>query len=49
MHAFPVEMRYGGRQWRFGREVHVMYCPVCGAEKYFIYTAFGAIRRVRAA
>ena len=45
-HPFPVHMRYSGTGWWGSRRVHVMYCPVCGQQRYYIYTFTGRIRRV---
>lgn len=45
-HLFPVRMRFGGTRNRYGRLVYVMYCPVSGLERIYIYTRFGRIRRV---
>lgn len=45
-HLFPVRMRYGGKRWLRGNVVHVMYCPVSGRERYYVYTPFDGIRRV---
>lgn len=47
-HLFPVPMRYGGQRWWYGRRVHVMYCPVSGIERYYVYTGrnHNRIRRV---
>jgi len=48
-HLFPVRMRYAGQQWRNGRLVHVLYCPVSGVERYYIYQRYHyrwQIRRV---
>jgi hypothetical protein len=36
-HPFPLAMRYAGQQVRGGRWVHVMYCPVSGMERHYIY------------
>jgi hypothetical protein len=36
-HLFPVNMRYGGRRWRYGVLAHMMYCPVCRKKRYFVY------------
>ena len=46
VHLFPVSMRYGGTRFRSGRLVHVMYCPYCGFKRYYVYNAWGRIRRV---
>lgn len=42
-HLFPVRMRYAGQRVRLGRWVHVMYCPVSGFERYYVYIG----RRIR--
>jgi hypothetical protein len=39
-------MRYGGQRWWYGRRVHVMYCPVSGIERYYVYAGRNRIRRV---
>jgi hypothetical protein len=38
-------MRYGGRRWWYGQQVHVMYCPLCSHERLYVYDRFGRIRR----
>jgi len=45
-HPFPVNMVYGGTRYWNGLQVHVMYCPVCGLRRHYVYTQFGRIRRV---
>jgi len=37
VHIFPVTMRFGGRQFLYGRLVYVMYCPVCSCQHCFEY------------
>lgn len=37
LHPFPVTMRFLGTRIRYGRLVYVMYCPVCGNERFYIY------------
>jgi len=42
-HPFPLRMAYGGRKWWDGLQVHVMYCPVSGVERYYVYDRNGYI------
>ena len=44
-HVFPVRMRFGGKQFRNGDLVYVMYCPVSGINRGYIYVR-GVPRRV---
>lgn len=42
-HPYPIRMHYAGQQIRRGRLVHVMYCPVSGIERHYIYLLGGRI------
>jgi hypothetical protein len=44
-HAIPLPMHFAGRHIRFGRRVYVMFCPVSGIERHYIYR-YGRIIRV---
>ena len=46
VHPFPVARKYDGIQWRNGQRVHVLYCPVCGSERCYVYAHGNRIRRV---
>lgn len=45
VHPFPISMRYGGSRFWRGMRVHVMYCPVCGRQRYYVYRGW-EIKRV---
>lgn len=39
LHLVPLDMKYAGqRRWR-GQLVHVMVCPACDRERFFVYTS----------
>lgn len=44
-HLFPVHMRFRGTRIWYGQVVYVMYCPISGLERCYIYRG-NRIRRV---